>query len=372
MSDALSTATPAPESFLIDLAGNGLSGDGLSGNGLSGNGLSGNGLLSEESLSEGLSSVMPSVSFDSADRIFGTGANDLLQGTAANNIFFSGGGDDAVSVGAGNNIIYMSDARSRGRFERDYLNLGSGRDSVVLGDDRGSYYTADGWQDSVYIEGFEVGEDRLLLHGDRTLYTLENSDSGTWLLWGDSRETAIAFLKNVQDLDRLESSLSFLEPAKPVSEIAPAESSEAPAVDEASVDSIAQSLNFYLQLGVPEFQEVTGGIGDDLLIGSEEADQLIGFGGRDYAFGGAGTDLFVLGDFNGAYYARSGWEDSAYIDDFTAGEDQLQLHGSASDYSTEATETGLWLYANGDAIAFFKGIGFLDFSAVQYRNSTAM
>ena len=118
--------------------------------------------------------------------------------------------------------------------------------------------------------------------------------------------------------------------------------------------------------------EIAGRAEAGAFINAEEADQLIGFGGRDYAFGGAGTDLFVLGDFNGAYYARSGWEDSAYIDDFTAGEDQLQLHGSASDYSTEATETGLWLYANGDAIAFFKGIGFLDFSAVQYRNSTAM
>jgi len=334
-------------------------------------------LLGEGSLSDGLLSVMPTaleltpLEFAPANRIFGTQRNDLLQGTQENNTILAGGGSDAIVVGSGSNIIFTSDTRNRGRFENDYLRLGVGQDSVVLGDDRGSFYIAGGWQDSVYIEGFELGEDRLVLHGDRTLYTTESTDAGSWLLFGNRGDTAIAFLAGVQDFDIGSDSVSFLPEAKPVAAPGAPDPVESEPSDEDTTDDVVRALNFYLQLGVPEFREVAGGIGDDSLVGGREADQLIGFGGQDYAFGGGGADLFVLGDFGGAYYTQSGWSDSVYIDDFTVGEDQLQLSGSIAQYSTEATETGLWLYAQGDAIAYFNGLQSLDLATAQYRNLAA-
>ena len=329
-------------------------------------------LVDDQPFSSSVSTVVLDTSlFPISERIFGTESADYIQDTSANNTIFAGGGDDAILTSAGNNIIYTVNIRNRGGFENDYLNLGSGQDTVVLGDALGSYYITDGWQDNVYIEDFEVGEDRLVLHGDRDLYTVQSTDSGAWLLFGDNSETAIAFLKNVQDFDLNSSSVSFLQGAQlePIAEPAldPVEDSAPTQSVEEATDEVVESLNFYLQLGVPKYREVVGGIGDDLLVGGADSDQLIGFGGRDYAFGGGGADLFVLGDFSRAFYTLSGWDDSVYIDDFTAGEDQLQLHGSASQYSTEVTQTGLWLYAEGDAIAFFNGVQSLDLSAAQYR-----
>ena len=124
--------------------------------------------------------------------------------------------------------------------------------------------------------------------------------------------------------------------------------------------------DFYLQLGVPEFEEVVGSTAEDLLVGGLNADRLIGFAGRDYAFGGGGADVFVLGDFGGKYYTDDGWNDSVYIDDFTIGEDQLQLNGSASDYSVTTTETGSWILAEGDAIAFLNGVQAVDLESFEY------
>ena len=83
---------------------------------------------------------------------------------------------------------------------------------------------------------------------------------------------------------------------------------------------------------------------NDVLIGTSGMDQLsaagtstrLGRGTIDTLTGGAGNDLFVLGDVRGRYYddgsARSsGTSDFARITDFSSG-DKLQLKGSAKDY----------------------------------------
>jgi Ca2+-binding RTX toxin-like protein len=45
-----------------------------------------------------------------------------------------------------------------------------------------------------------------------------------------------------------------------------------------------------------------------------------------------GKDRFVLGDWTHSYYANAGYDDFAFIFDFNANEDTIQLHGSAADY----------------------------------------
>ncbi|MEM6450098.1 MAG: hypothetical protein AAF703_07285 [Cyanobacteria bacterium P01_D01_bin.105] len=314
----------------------------------------------------------------------GSDRNEVYQGTTGNDIVVAGGGSDALLLTAGNNLIYTTDAYNRGRLEQDYLQLGAGQDTVVLGDTAGSYYVAGGWQDSVYIENFNPDEDQLVLYGNQSLYTVQSADDGAWILFGENETTAIAFLRNVQSFELGSRAVSFIKPSEP--ELSEPELSE-PAAATKSVDTDEallseeswtasepeRSPDFYAQLGIAEYYEVPGSSGDDLLIGGAQSDQLFGFAGNDYAFGGEGADLFVLGDFGGAYYAQLGWEDTVYIDDFTAGEDKLQLHGHIGQYSTEAAETGIWLYAQGDAIAFFNGIQSLDLiSNVQYRTLAAL
>ncbi|MFK8182213.1 MAG: hypothetical protein AB8B99_02480 [Phormidesmis sp.] len=313
-------------------------------------------LLGNDPLSVGLLTVIPIGTTN--NQVVGTSSHDFLQGTTDNDAIFAGGGSDAILVTSGNNLIYATDNQSRGSFERDYLNIGTGRDTIVLGDNEGSYYTADGWGDSLYIDGFNTAEDQLVLHGTSELYSIEQTEQGSWILLGDDSTTAIAFLKGIQDFDLEGGSVSFLgvpEP-EPMPEPEPVEAPVEPPFTE----------EFYQQLGVPEFEDVIGSTAEDLLVGGMSAERLVGFGGRDYAFGGGGTDLFVLGDFGGNYYTDDGWNDSVYIDDFTVGEDQIQLNGSASDYEVKTTKTGAWISTNGDAIAFLNGVTNVDLSSFEY------
>jgi Ca2+-binding RTX toxin-like protein len=216
----------------------------------------------------------------------------------------------------------------RGAFATDYLNLGDGIDTVVLGDEQASYYLANGWLDSVYIDGFNVAEDRLVLHGSSDLYSVSQTDQGSWILFNGDSSNAIAYLKGVFDFN-------------------------------------LNAIDFS-QVGLPAYQDFSGTEADDLLVGGNGADRLFGFAGHDYAFGGGGRDLFVLGDFGGSYYAQNGWADAVYIDDYTVGVDQLQLQGSASQYSVTSGGQGAWLYCEGDALAYLNGVTSVDLSSFQY------
>lgn len=113
---------------------------------------------------------------------------------------------------------------------------------------------------------------------------------------------------------------------------------------------------------------------DDTIIGAGANDVLLGGGGNDRLngtgstsrgvnevdnlTGGAGADTFLLGDENGAFYLGNGFGDFAIIRDFTLGEDQVVLSGSASDYTVAdgADGNAFILSANGnDAIAQLLG-----------------
>ncbi|MFK8186026.1 MAG: NF038122 family metalloprotease [Phormidesmis sp.] len=111
---------------------------------------------------------------------------------------------------------------------------------------------------------------------------------------------------------------------------------------------------------------IQGSIGNDALVGTSDNDQLLGIGGIDYLEGGAGADQFILGDASGSFYTQTGWSDSAYIEDFKAGVDQLVLAGSIDNYTTESDGKRSLLYAGDDYIAYLKGVTDLDLSAVKY------
>ena len=119
-----------------------------------------------------------------------------------------------------------------------------------------------------------------------------------------------------------------------------------------------------------QYRDIAGTPENNPLVGSDRAERLAGFGGNDYANGGGGQDIFVLADFGGSYYTQQGWNDSLYIADFTAGEDKLQLNatppGTASRYTSELGNGGLWLYDQGDAIAYLKNVSTLNLNEMRY------
>ncbi len=119
----------------------------------------------------------------------------------------------------------------------------------------------------------------------------------------------------------------------------------------------------------PDITEINGSSGNDNLNGTEGDDDIFGEagndflqggGGEDYLFGtnssnrgqgeqdqltgGAGADLFFLGDADGAFYSSQGGNDFVRIWDFEAGLDQLYLQGSAADYSIVQGTGETWLF----------------------------
>jgi hypothetical protein len=124
---------------------------------------------------------------------------------------------------------------------------------------------------------------------------------------------------------------------------------------------------FDVSFGDVTVQEITGsdilqgGEGNDLLIGVNAGVALPGQGETDVAAGYDGADTFVMGDASGVFYddgvaADPGLDDFLFVWDFTAGEDTLNLHGSAADYTVEIDAAGLpegaaiWLVGkNGDS-----------------------
>jgi len=78
---------------------------------------------------------------------------------------------------------------------------------------------------------------------------------------------------------------------------------------------------------------LTGSTGSDSLMGTSDNDILVGSltGAnsiqQDVLTGGAGHDLFVLGNSQGSFYSSQGFDDVARITDFDPTKDQLQVFG---------------------------------------------
>jgi hypothetical protein len=111
-----------------------------------------------------------------------------------------------------------------------------------------------------------------------------------------------------------------------------------------SLDASARSSALEIDLSAGSGASfVLGGSGTDNITGGSGADTLQGWAtgantASDTLFGGAGADLFVLGDASGNGYGASG--SKALISDFTGGTDYLQLKdyagSGASAYRVDA------------------------------------
>lgn len=146
-------------------------------------------------------------------------------------------------------------------------------------------------------------------------------------------------------------------------------------------------------LGLGGNNSITGGDGNDIITGGGLA--ITGNGsasvltvtvdtkGLDTLTGGAGADRFVLGgnpstEPNGQppiiHYDEAGNNDYALIQDFTPGEDTIELGGSKTDYRLAASPaglpTGIALYRGGELIAILQGTSSLDLNAAYFQGSS--
>ncbi|MCC5660145.1 hypothetical protein LC608_24840 [Nostoc sp. XA010] len=90
--------------------------------------------------------------------------------------------------------------------------------------------------------------------------------------------------------------------------------------------------------GGPGNEVLNGGAGDDILIGAFPGSPLPpGIGETDRFTGGAGADIFILGDAANVFYddnniTNPGFGDLATITDFNPSEDIIELQGTPQDY----------------------------------------
>ena len=113
-----------------------------------------------------------------------------------------------------------------------------------------------------------------------------------------------------------------------------------------------QSLPLHSQflMGTAGSDNLMGSLGNDILVGIIPSQHNSGTGKIDQLTGSQGSDTFVLGDKNSAFYVGAGVQDYALIQDFSIKEgDIIQLKGNASEYilgsvSTDpTTSTGIFL-----------------------------
>ncbi len=119
--------------------------------------------------------------------------------------------------------------------------------------------------------------------------------------------------------------------------------------------------------------KITGGSGHDIINGGAGNDIINGTDAiaagkyeRDRVTGGGGADRFILGDATQSYYLNPdnrGNQDYVTIKDFVAGEDVVQLHGTAGDYQTQLQGSDMFLSRSGDLVAIFEGVTSLDITS---------
>ncbi|MFZ7094163.1 cadherin-like domain-containing protein [Primorskyibacter sp. 2E233] len=138
-------------------------------------------------------------------------------------------------------------------------------------------------------------------------------------------------------------------------------------IDEApATGGIYLNAHYYdVTFGDIEVTEITGSDivngtdGNDLLSAADDTQPYPGAGEIDVFTGGAGADTFVMGDSTVVYYddgvtGNQGLADYAFVWDFNAAEDAIQLNGTLADYELREDVAGLtpgtsiWLVEGGE------------------------
>ncbi|WP_419786351.1 FecR domain-containing protein [Pseudodesulfovibrio sp.] len=210
-----------------------------------------------------------------------------------------------VAATAANDVVHFSSLDLSAFFATFDVNLGDGDDKLYMGDNM-----SDGSRVASVDGG--AGDDTLYMEDTGSATALDNVSSVEHVIFADIT-TSITLHSGIAD------------------------SGSAVTIDGSALTS-EHSLNFDADLATGNIFSMTGGQGDDTLIGSigidclvggDGADSLVGGGGEDSLVGGAGADILQGGDENDILEGGAG----ADILDGGAGEDSL-VGGAGNDTMT--------------------------------------
>ena len=239
------------------------------------------------------------------DDVIGLPGNDRIFGEAGNDFLIGGRDDDLVDGGTGDDLIFGDDSRTpASKGGKDVIRGGNGLDVVFAGGNNDTVF-GDNGNDVIYGE---FGRD--ILNGGDGNDVLDGG-KGNDRLFGDSGND---LLDGGNGNDRLNA--------------------------EDGDDVI---------VGGKGNDGIFGGRGDDTIAGVAISGSDRGLNEIDTLRGGSGSDLFQLGDADDFYYDDGqilspgnipiGLGDYGLIEDFTNGDDLIQLNGFAEQYVLESTQS---------------------------------
>lgn len=213
-----------------------------------------------------------------------------------------------------NKVIDVNpNADSPGAGEKDNLSGTNNRDLFILGDARTAYYKEG--SDQGTISQFNPSEDKIQLHGSPDDYTLRNN-THAHIFYKDEL-IGVILNQPASGLSLNSDIFSYASGTEPAPAPVP---TPTPTPEPTPTPTPAPDGNI-------QYRQV---------IDVNPSDALPGKGERDVLTGENGRDKFILGDATKPYYidgtATNSWNDYAQISGFNPREDQIQLHGSASDY----------------------------------------
>ena len=258
------------------------------------------------------------------ETIQGDGSDESLEGGERNDTIYGEGGSDYISGGAGDDTIYGGDSLDYlyGREGDDTIEGGEGDDEIYggEGDD-----TLDGGagDDEIYGEG-----------GDDTLTGGEGADTFV-IAAGSGNDTITDFTNGEDVIDLIE-----MPGVSGFGDLTITQDGEDVVIDlsehgEGSIRLVGMNLEdlgaedfiFYVE-GTDEDDTLTGGAGQDFLIGKAGDDTLYGGAGDDLLDGDSGDDTLYGGEGEDRLIGGDG-DDTL---DGGAGDDVLYGHGGVDTF----------------------------------------
>ena len=312
-----------------------------------------------------------------SDTIFGLGGNDTIDGQAANDSIFGNSGSDSIVGGIDGDIIFGNQGIDTidgqggndsiiGNEDNDLL-AGSEGNDTIQGNTGGDEIDGGGGDDS--IQGNEGNDSIFGNEGNDSIFGNEGNDS----IFGNEGNDSIF---GNRDNDRLQgnSGKDTIRGGK-------------------GNDIIDGGLDLDFLLGDLGSDELRGREGDDSIFGGKDEDFLDGGGGNDilngdlsndtiigqlgndliigagresgeneidFLTGNVGTDTFVLGNSNVAFYSSAGSSDYAVITDLNDWENDRIIafggNGIVLGPASVGTDQGTGIFVDGDLIAIMVGV----------------
>ncbi len=330
-----------------------------------------------------------------SDTIFGLGGNDTIDGQAANDSLFGNLGSDSIVGGIDDDTIFGNvgidtiDGQAGndsilGNEDNDILGGGEGNDTIQ-GNTGSDEIDGGGGDDS--LQG-NVGSDSILGNeGNDSILGNEDSDRleggiGNDSILGDEGNDSVFgnegndIIFGNRDNDRLEgdSGNDTIRGGKG-NDLIDGGSDLDFLLGELGNDELSGGEGEDLIFGGKDDDFLDGGGGDDTLSGDLSDDTIIGQLGNDFIIGAgsdsgendidfltgsAGTDTFVLGNSNVAFYSFGGSSDYAIITDLNNFESDRIIafggDGIVLGSAAVGTDRGTGIFVDGDLIAIVVGV----------------